>query len=73
MMAQEIDRRKAEVDIAGLPAVDSAAEEFTGSRAKVELTNLISRLMEAEDPEVLKQEYGYELVEEAISELENRI
>jgi hypothetical protein len=56
-----------------LPPVDSAAELFTGSRTKVEVTILISRLMEGEEPEALKLKYGSEPLEEAISELENRI
>ncbi len=55
------------------PLVDSAADLFTGSRTKVEVTILISRLMEGENPETLKLKYGSELLEEAISELENRI
>lgn len=40
---------------------------------KVELTILLSRLMEGEDAEALKREYGSELLEEAISVLESRI
>ena len=55
------------------PAIDSAVDLSAGSRTKVELTKLISRLMESEDPEALKREYGSELVEDAISVLENRI
>ena len=55
------------------PPVDSAADLFTGSRTKVELTILISRLMQGEDPETLGLKYGSELLEEAISDLENRI
>ncbi len=53
--------------------VDSAANLFIGSRTKVEVTILISLLMEGEDPETLKLKYGSELLEEAMSELENRI
>jgi hypothetical protein len=56
-----------------LPAIDSAADLFTDSRTKVELTILISRLMGGEDPEVLQREHGSELLEDAISMLENRI
>ena len=55
------------------PAVDSITDLFIGSRTRVELTNLISGLMEGEDPEALRREYGSELVEEVISALENRI
>jgi hypothetical protein len=55
------------------PFVDSAADLVTDSRTKVEVTVLISRLMEVEEPETLKLKYGNELLEEAISELENRI
>ena len=40
---------------------------------KVELTILLSRLMEGEDAEALGREYGSELLEEAISVLESRI
>jgi hypothetical protein len=40
---------------------------------QVELTTLISRLMQGEDPEALRREYGSELLEEAISVLESRI
>jgi hypothetical protein len=40
---------------------------------KVELTILISRLMEGEDAEALRREYDSELLEEAISVLESRI
>jgi hypothetical protein len=54
-------------------SVDSAADLFTGSRTKVELTILISRLMEGGDTETVKLKYGPELVEEAITGLENRI
>jgi hypothetical protein len=55
------------------PSVDSVTDLFTGSRTMGELTNLISRLMEGENPEALRREYGSELVEETISMLENRI
>jgi hypothetical protein len=55
------------------PPVDLVTDLFTGSRTRVELTNLISRLMEGEDPEALRRECGFELVEEAISVLDNRI
>ena len=55
------------------PLVDSVTDLFTGSRTRAELTNLISRLMEGEEPEALRREYGSELVEEAISVLDNRI
>jgi hypothetical protein len=55
------------------PSVDSVTILFTGSRTRGELTNLISRLMEGENPEALRREYGSELVEETISVLENRI
>jgi hypothetical protein len=55
------------------PPIDAAANLSTGSRTKVELTIVVSRLMEGEDPQALKREYGSELVEEAIGELENRI
>jgi hypothetical protein len=64
--------RKLEVDFMD-PLVDSATDLFTGSRTRGELTNLISRLMEDEDPEAFTREYGSELLEEAISALENRI
>jgi hypothetical protein len=55
------------------PLVDSVTDLFTGSRTRVELTNPISRLMEDEDPEAFRREYGSELLEEVISALENRI
>ncbi len=54
-------------------SVDSITDLFAGSRTKVEVINLISRLMEGEDPEALRREYGSELLEDAIGELENRI
>jgi hypothetical protein len=62
-----------EVDFMDPPLVDSVTDLFTGSRTRAELTNLISHLMEGEEPEALRREYGSELVEEAISVLENRI
>ena len=73
MMSQRLGKPKVEVDIVDLPAIDSAADLFTDSRTKVELTILISRLMEGEDPEALRREYGSELLEDAFSMLENRI
>lgn len=73
MMSQGLGKRKVELDFVDPPPVGSAAELFTGSRTKVEVTILISRLMEGEDPETLKQKCGSELLEEAIGELENRI
>jgi hypothetical protein len=62
-----------EVNFMDPPLVDSVTDLFTGSRTRAELTNLISRLMEGEEPEALRREYGSELVEEAISVLDNRI
>ena len=62
-----------EVDFMDPPLVDSVTDLFTDSRTRAELTNLISCLMEGEEPEALRREYGSELVEEAISVLENRI
>jgi hypothetical protein len=73
MMSQGLGKPLVEVDFVDPPPVDSAADLFTGSKTKGELTNLISRLMEGEDPEPLKREYGSELVEEAISVLESRM
>ena len=73
MISQKFDKRKVEVDFMDPPPVDSAADLLTGSRTEVELTTLISRLMEGEDPDALKRECGSELLEEAISVLENRI
>jgi len=55
------------------PPVESAADVCSGSRAKAELTLLISRLMEGDEPQTLRRKYGSELVEEAISVLEHRI
>jgi hypothetical protein len=71
--SQTLVKRRVEVDFVDPPAVDSAADLFTGSRTKAELTILISCLMEGEDPEALKRECGSELLEEAISVLESRI
>ena len=73
MMSQGSGKRRVELDFGDPPAVDSAADLFTGSRTKAELTILISRLMEGEDPEALKRAYGSELLEGAISVLESRI
>jgi hypothetical protein len=73
MMSQGFGKPKVEVDFVDLPAIDSAADLFTRSKAKGEVTILISRLMEGDDPESLKREYGPELLEEAMSTLENRI
>jgi hypothetical protein len=73
MTSQGLGEAKVEVDIVDLPTIDSAANLFTDSRANVQLTILISRLMEGEDPEALRREYGSELLEDAISVLENRI
>jgi hypothetical protein len=73
MMSQGLGKPQVQVDFVNPPAIDSAVDLSTGSRTKVELTILISRLMEGEDPQALKREYGSELLEEAISELENRI
>jgi hypothetical protein len=55
------------------PPVESDADVCTGSRANTKLTPLISSLMEGDEPETLKLKYGSELLEEAISVLENRI
>lgn len=55
------------------PPIDLVTDLFTVPRTTVELSNLISRLMEGEDPEALRRECGSELVEEAISVLDNRI
>jgi hypothetical protein len=62
-----------EVDFMDPPPVDLVTDLLTGSRTRVELTTLISRLMEGEDPEALRRECGFEPVEEAISVLDNRI
>jgi hypothetical protein len=73
MIYQKFDKRKVKVDFMDPPPVDSVTDLFTSSRTRVDLTNLISRLVEGEDPEPLRREYGSELVEEAISVLESRI
>jgi hypothetical protein len=73
MMSQGSSKNKLEVDFIDSPAIDAAADLSTGSRTKVELIIVVSRLMEGEDPQALKREYGSELVEEVISELENRV
>jgi hypothetical protein len=70
--ASRIGKREVEIDIVNSPAIDSAGEVFTDS-TKNKLAILISRLMEADDCEALRREYSSELVEEAISALENRI
>ena len=69
MMSRRMGKQEVEVDFVDRPAVDL----FTGSRTEVELTTLISRLMQGEDPEALRREYRSELLEEAISVLESRI
>ena len=73
MMSQKLGKRNLQVDFVDPLAIDSVVDLSAGSRTKVELTILISRLMEGEDPQALKREYGSELLEEAISALENRI
>ena len=73
MMSQGLGKPKVEVDFQNLPAIDSGADLFTSSRMKADLTILISRLMQGEDTGALKREYGRELVEEVISELQNRV
>ena len=73
MMPQGLGKSKVQVDFLHPLSIDSAFDLSAGSRTKVELRILISRLMEGEDPQALKREYGSELVEEAISVLENRI
>jgi hypothetical protein len=72
MMPQGLVKEKFEIDLVNSPAVDSAGEVFTDS-TKNKLTILISRLMEGDGCEALRREYSSELVEEAISVLENRI
>jgi hypothetical protein len=72
MMPQGLVKEKFEIDLVNSPAVDSAGEVFTDS-TKNKLTILISRLMEGDGSEALRREYSSELVEEAISVLENRI
>lgn len=73
MMSQRLGKRKVEVDFVDPSRIDSGADLFTGSSPKVELTILISHLMEGEDPDALERECGSDLVDEAISVLENRI
>ena len=73
MMSQGLGKSKLQVDFIVPPAIDAAADLSTGSRIKVELTIVVWRLMGGEDPQALKREYGSELVEEMISELENRV
>jgi hypothetical protein len=70
--ASRIGNREVEIATMTLPAVDSAGEVFKDSTQN-KLTILISRLMENDDSEALRREYSSELVEEAISVLENRI
>jgi hypothetical protein len=70
--ASRIGKREVEIDIVNSPAIDSVGEVFTDS-AKNKLTILILRLMEGDNPEALRREYSSELVEDAISVLENRI
>jgi hypothetical protein len=72
-MTQGLGKPKVDVDFVDLPAVDSPADLFTQSKTKDEFTILISRLMEGDDPEALKRKYGPELLEEAMSALENRL
>ena len=69
MISQGLAERNGEVDSGNPSPVAPAANLLPGSRTKVDFPNLISRLMEGEDPEVLRREYGSELVEEAISVL----
>ena len=71
--SQTLVKRKVEIDFVDPSLIDSAADLFSGSRTKVELSILISRLMQGEDPEALRREYDSELLEEAISVLESRI
>jgi hypothetical protein len=72
MITSRIGKREVEIDIVNSPAIDSAGEVFTDS-TRNELTILISRLMDGDDPEALRREYSSALVEDAISVLENRI
>jgi hypothetical protein len=62
-------------DLRPLDAPSDREEVATAAQlgTKVELTILLSRLMEGEDAEALRREYGSELLEEAISVLESRI
>jgi hypothetical protein len=70
--ASGIVKPEVEADIVNSAAIDSPGEVFTDSRRN-KLTILISRLMEGDDSEALRREYSSELVEEAISVLENRV
>jgi hypothetical protein len=71
--SQTLVKRRVEIDLVDPPAVAPPADLFPGSRTNVELSMLMSRLMQGEDPEALRREYGSELLEEAISVLESRI
>lgn len=73
MISEAMYRRKLEVDFEDPLPIDSTADLLRGPRTKLELPILISCLMEGDDPEALRREYGSELLEEAISVLENRI
>ena len=73
MMSEAMRRRKLKLDFERPLPIDSTADLLRGPRTKLELPILISCLMEGDDFEVLRREYGSELLEEAISELENRI
>jgi hypothetical protein len=73
MISQGLAERNGEVDSGNPSPLETAADLLPGSRTNVDLPILISHLMEGEDPEALKREYGSELVEETISVLENRI
>lgn len=73
MMSEAMRGRKLELDFEGPLLIDSTADLLRGPRTKLELPILISCLMKGDDFEVLRREYGSELLEEAISELENRI
>jgi hypothetical protein len=50
MMSQGLGKRKLQVDFVDPLAIDSAVDLSAGSRTKVELTILISRLLEGEEP-----------------------
>jgi tryptophanase len=73
MMSQGMGKPKVELDFQNLPANGSATDLLTSSGTKADLTILISRLMQGEETGALKREYSSELVEEVISQLENRI